>query len=207
MKILWLDTETTGLDTVKHDVIEIACLIDIDGAEKERFHSLVRPFNPENASLDALAIHGHGMEEIKAFPEHGLVHKKLTDWMGRWVDKYDKEDKFFPAGQNVRFDVDMLKSFFWKSGDKYFGSWFGYHGIDLASVAAFFHLAGRIDLKDKDGKVSAKLESIARAVGLKQKEPHNAMDDVLLTRRIFYKLVEMSKVKVQTSLNLGGGEE
>ena len=30
-KICWIDTETTGLDPRKHDVIQLAALVEIDG--------------------------------------------------------------------------------------------------------------------------------------------------------------------------------
>lgn len=34
MKILWIDTETTGLDPDKHGIIQLAMIVDIDGQIK-----------------------------------------------------------------------------------------------------------------------------------------------------------------------------
>ena len=48
MKILWLDTETTGLNTDKCDLIQLAGIVIIDGEEKERFNFYCQPVNWEN---------------------------------------------------------------------------------------------------------------------------------------------------------------
>ena len=31
MKLIYLDTETTGLDSRKHGMVQLACIIEIDG--------------------------------------------------------------------------------------------------------------------------------------------------------------------------------
>lgn len=49
-KIIYLDTETTGLDKEKNDVIQVAGIIEIDGKEVERFNIFCQPFSFENVS-------------------------------------------------------------------------------------------------------------------------------------------------------------
>jgi len=41
-KVLWLDTETTGLSE-KSCIVQVAAIIVMDGKEKERFNINMRP--------------------------------------------------------------------------------------------------------------------------------------------------------------------
>ena len=62
MKLLFLDTETTGLEPGKHGVVQIAGIIEIDGVVKEEFDFLCRPFDGQLYEARALE-----MDEILAY--------------------------------------------------------------------------------------------------------------------------------------------
>jgi len=121
-KAFYFDVETTGLSSYKHDIIQIACLIEINGETVEEFTSLVAPFAPENADDRALKIHGHSLEDMLTFPSPVDVYNKLIKVLGKHVNKFNKADKFIPIGYNVSFDISFLQQFFKKCGDKYYGS-------------------------------------------------------------------------------------
>ncbi len=113
MKVLYFDVETTGTDPKVNDIVQLSGLIEIDGKIKEKFDFKMRPQDNglpgfiKNAIVDpeALAINGLTEEEIWNFADPKEVHKEIVKIFAKYIDKYDKSDKFYPAGYNVRFDL------------------------------------------------------------------------------------------------------
>lgn len=187
VKILWLDTETTGLDARRNGIVQIAGIFDIDTIPVVEFEYKIRPFPDDIIEDSALEVNGYTRDQLKtlAFPQ--LTHRLIVERLDQHINRYDKNDKAHIAGQNPSFDRDFLKEWFVKNEDPYFGSWFDYHLIDLCSLSMVFHLRGIMDLVDpSSGRVSVRLSNVARALGLERKEPHDALDDIRLTREIFY---------------------
>jgi len=182
MKVLYFDTETTGLDPIKNDIIQIAGIIEIDGEINTEFCVNCQPFNYNNITQEALDTNGYTIEQIRIFDNPAKVYRILIAIFEKYIDRYDKDDKFYPAGQNVRFDVDFLRQFFIKNGDKYFGSWFNYHAIDLMALTAVLKYTGYIDVEN------LKLESIAKYFDFEFKS-HNALEDIKTTRQILKKII------------------
>lgn len=70
-----------------------------------------------------------------AYPPMGEIYKQFVDLLSKYVDRYNKKDKFFLAGYNIAsFDNSFLRAWFIQNGDKYFGSWFWLHRIFLRNV-------------------------------------------------------------------------
>jgi DNA polymerase-3 subunit epsilon len=184
MKLLWLDTETTGLNKEKCDIVQIAGIVVIDGEEKERFNLFAQPVNWENIEQDALETTGMTIEKLKTFPTPQETYSKFRKILDKYVDKFDKNDKFYIAGHNVQFDLDFCKLLFQKQGDKYFFSYFKHQTVDLMSLATILHTAGLINVK------SFKLEDIAELLEIESnKQLHDASVDIDITRKCFCKLV------------------
>ena len=187
LKILWLDVETTGLNAKENDIVQIAGILDIDTIPATEFNYHVQPRNWENISDEALKINGLTKDELRTYEPPEIVHRRITDKLNKYIDRYDRSDKAFIGGQNPSFDRDFLKEFFIKNGDLYFGSWFDYHVIDLCALSLVFHIKDIVDLTDPNtGRINVRLGNVARAFDLEQKEPHDALDDIRLTRQIFY---------------------
>ena len=183
MKILWLDTETTGLNKEKCDIIQLSGIVVIDGEEKERFDFHCQPINYENIEQQALDITGMTIEKLKTFEMPQETYKKFKAILNKYIDQYDKNDKFFIAGHNVRFDVEFLQSFFDKMGDRYLFSYFRHQTIDLMYFCTILHTSGLIELEN------FKLETITKYLDIKfDKDLHNSFVDVDLTRKCFCKL-------------------
>lgn len=195
MKLLWLDTETTGLNKEKCDITQIAGIIIINGEEKERFNFHCQPVNWENIEPVALEKTNMTVEKLKEFPMPQEIYTELIALLDKYIDKYNKEDKFYVAGHNVQFDMDFLKLFFKKMGNDYFGSYFWYRTVDLMALCTILHTAGLINL------TSWKLEEIAKYLDVSIDENlHDALVDVDLTRKCFCKLVAKY-------INFGGIDE
>ena len=56
MKKLYFDCETTGLDPIKNDIIQIAGVIEIDGHNMVDFNFKSKPFNWDAIETKALEI-------------------------------------------------------------------------------------------------------------------------------------------------------
>jgi len=98
MKILYLDLETTGLDTSRDRVVEIGMVLeDEDTGQKESLESLVNPGMPIPAEVTA--IHGIKDADVKNQPSLAQVLPKIK----LWVEGCD-----VLAGYNVSFDLKVL---------------------------------------------------------------------------------------------------
>lgn len=175
-KILYLDTETTGLDPEKNDIIQIAGIVEIDGEVKEKFNIFCQPYSYENISEEALVVHGKSITEMKEWQNPERALGQFVEILDKYIDKYAVSDKFFVAGQNVSFDVDFLYSWAKKGGNKYIGSYIWRNVIDLKTFTSASVAWGICNFK------SLKLKEVCDRFGIELKNAHNAMADIEATR-------------------------
>jgi DNA polymerase III epsilon subunit-like protein len=100
--------------------------------------------------------------------------------MSKYVDRYNKNDKFVMAGFNVGFDEDFLRSTFRKVQEGYFGSWFAWPKIDVAFLVALEYVKG-LRLPD------FKLATICAHYDI-HIDAHTALGDAKASRQLFYEL-------------------
>ena len=191
MKVLWFDVETTGLDPVKNDIITLAMIIEIDGEVKDFKYIKMQPTNFDNIEDQALKVNGVTREELKNFMTPKQAHQEIKGFLGQFVDPFDRNDKYQPAGYNVGFDVGFLAEFFKKVGDKYFGSWIDYHKLDVSSIVQLLALKNNLKL-DK-----YRLLNVANHFGVKI-EAHDALSDIEATREVCYKILDQISFKEET---------
>ena len=185
-KLLWCDTETGGLDRDKNGIISLALIAEIDGKVegKEYFE-----MNPVGRIIDptALEINGFTEEQIKSFRPWEQVRIDILYFMGQFVNKYQKNDKFILSGQNVIFDSDMMQSYFNACDDPYWFSWVkAGRFIDTYQTLAFLQWAGKIPILE-----NAKLETLCKHFNIEVENLHSAMDDIVATRKVAYKMKEL----------------
>lgn len=185
MKLLFFDLETTGVNPAKNGIHQISGMIEIDGVEKERFDFHVQPNPKAIIEGQALSVAGVTREQVLNYPPMGEVYKELVAMLGRYVDKFNKRDKFFLVGyNNASFDNQFLRGFFLQNGDNYFGSWFWSNSLDVM-VLASQHLATR-----RHEMENFKLATVAKFMGINVDDEalHDAYYDIYLTCEI-YKLL------------------
>lgn len=186
MKLLFIDTETTGTEPGVHGVVQIAGIIEIDGKVVEEFDLRCRPFQGQIMAAKALEVIGKSADEVLAYPDPKETYRKLVSIFQKHIDRYNKNDKFHMVGQNTKFDYDMLTAWFNKNGDKFFYAYVAYHLIDLIQATALFTVAGKMKLPNM------KLATVAEAFGI-QFDAHDALEDIRTTREIFYRFVTILK--------------
>lgn len=189
-KFLWLDTETTGLDPVENDIIQLAGYMIAPGKETQEFNFKMKPRNPEAIAQEALDTHGISKEEMMVYPDPSIIHKEFKRLLKKFVNPYDKNDKFILAGQNVQFDNNFVHEWFKKEGDKYWFSWVDYSQFDLKNLIIIYEM-----LTGKKLGQSRKLVNVAPALGveLPETEAHDALADIKATRECCNKIWQFIK--------------
>lgn len=179
-KLFFYDLETTGTNPGRHGIHQISGEIVIDGKSVETFDFKVQP-NPKAQIEDAaLAVGGVTREQIMAYPPMGQVYTQLVTMLAKYVNKYDKTDKFHLVGYNNRgFDDNFLRGFFLQNGDNYFGSWFWADSIDV--LASTFLAERRAELPN------FKLATVADFLGIDTTagKLHDASFDIFVTKAVF----------------------
>ena len=188
-KIMFIDTETTGLEIERHALVQIGAIIEIDGEVKEKINLDIAPFPNAEISESALRVIGKSPSELTAYPSSVSQYKEFKSILAKYVDKYNKADKFHFVGYNAVFDDAFLRKFFKRNGDSYYGSFFWWPPIDVAQMAQLTFMETRASFK------SFKLQDVATKMGLdvNAEQLHDALFDVELTRDIFHNLWVINK--------------
>lgn len=192
-KELFIDVETTGLSAYKNDVVQVSAILEIDGDEKARLDILSRPINENNIDKKALEVIGKTKEELMGYPPASEAYTMFRKTLDKYVDKYDKTDKFTFIGYNARFDEDFMRQWFYKNGNKFYGSYFHWPAIDISNICALY-------LADKRAKMkNFKLMTVAKAMGLKvdEEKAHDAMYDIIVTKKMYEAIRPLLAQKVQ----------
>lgn len=191
MKELWFDIETTGTDVRRHGIIQIAMIAVVGGEVYEKSWR-VRPFAEDAVDPEALQVNRTTREEIADYPQPEDIHKEVCIFLNRFVNKFDREDKFTPGGYNAdKFDLPFLKAWFEKCGDKYFGSYFDYMTVDPYPILRFLRYMGAIDLSNY------KLATACQAFGVPLgDDAHDALADIRATRALAVILKEQIRFRL-----------
>jgi DNA polymerase III epsilon subunit-like protein len=183
-KVCYIDVETTGLDAVKQDIIQLAMLIEIDGVIVKKVEFKCQPITWNNIQDGALKVHGYTLADLKEFPDVRLTFSQVLDLLDTYVNKFDKNDKFVFAGYNCPFDSRFVREWFAKLGNPYFGSYFDYKEYDIFPLFKAYTQACGITLPNH------KLVTAAEHFGIPL-QAHDAMSDIMATYQIGKKIEEI----------------
>lgn len=192
----WFDTETTGLDSETCAVIQLGGLIEIGGVIQEEINIKMRPFFGAEIHTKALTVNKTTRDQIEKYPPWEEGFKELEEALGKYVSKYDKNDKYVIGGYNVEFDIGFLRKYFdYFYGDKtqmkyinYFHSWFFWPSIDVKHEVAKQVMCGqlrmdRYTLKKTCGHYGIPLDDNA----------HDALADITATRALYQALMTKNR--------------
>ena len=186
MKIIGLDTETTGLDPVRNDIWQLAYIFVDNG--KEIYRNLIecQPYSPWTADPEALEVgitsqgtpvSQTGYDKFMK-PWHALDRFKMD--LCRFINPYDKADKAAICGYNVIFDLNMLSWWFKKSLDKYgLGSYTDYTILDGAPMMRMMKHLHYITIEN------VKLSTVCKYYDITIDKAHNALSDAEAAMNVF----------------------
>lgn len=186
MKTLFVDTETTGADQFTCGLWQIAGIVDIDGEAVEEFNILCDIYDDDKIEPGAFLVNKMTLEKIHTFPSPNKAYLDFLHIVGRYVNKFDKADKFAMVGFGAEFDNQMLRRLFLRNGDNYFGSWFWHPWIDIMSLAMYVFQDKRHEMEN------FKLATVAKFAGIpvKDEKMHDALEDIRITRQLYYNLIQ-----------------
>ena len=110
--LAFIDTETTGLDTSVHEVIEVAIVKEHPDGRVEKWQSRIQPKNIEAAHPKALEVNGYTPEKWGEAPYLEHVAIDIATMLKGCVI----------VGHNVGFDLDFLQADFKKEARCLLGS-------------------------------------------------------------------------------------
>lgn len=189
---VFFDVETTGVDFRRHSIHQLAGCVEVDGVVDSYFNYDVAPHPKAEITPEAMAISGRTEEQIRKFPPMGVVHKQFLTYLGKYINKFDRQDKAYLVGFNNRyFDDSFLRKMFELCGDTYFNSWFWSDTLDTMVLASEYLIGRRDQMKN------FKLGTVAQELGIEVNPDslHDSKYDVDITRAV-YRIVTGKEIEL-----------
>jgi DNA polymerase III epsilon subunit-like protein len=178
--ISMIDVETTGLDSQKHEIIEIGLVVfESESPFKilNTFNTKVKPEHPETGSSMAFAVNGYTEKEWVDAPS---LYSALGD-----IEEMCKGTTFI--SYNVSFDWSFIQEAYKKTKQRIP---FDYHRLDLFTVAW-------MNIPHEEMS-SWKLKSVCEKLGIApEPEIHRAQNGAMCGYDVYRSLLDK-----QTLLNL-----
>ena len=189
IKIIFIDTETGGVNANKSALIQLSGIIEVDGTEKEKFNFYIKPFKNSEVNEKALEVQGRILEELETekYIDESIIYKKFLEILDKYIDKYDKNDKFIVAGYNVKFDIDILRALFERNNNKFLFSYFNSSMLDPLYSVRLLQVAGILPVLENN-----KLETWCKYFNIELKA-HDSLQDITATKKLIEKLIELIK--------------
>lgn len=170
-KLVFLDTETTGLDPRIHEILEI-CLMGIDG--EVLFYSKIKPQRIETAHPKALEINGYSEEDWAGAPTFDQVAEEIAKHL-KWA---------VMAGHNISFDLGFIKAEIERANPELLKG-LGYHLVDTVTLA--------YEQLCSCGLESLSLKNVCEFLGVGLSNAHTATADTEACRRVYLKLAQANR--------------
>jgi DNA polymerase III epsilon subunit-like protein len=192
-----LDTETTGTDPIKNDVIEL-CIWRLNEDVGKLWH--FKPFSIENIEDEALEVNGHKRQDLiwktsfgkETYKDPSVVLPEIEEWI--MSDGAAASDRII-IGQNPDFDYQFLINLWKKAGSEHtfpFGSW-TQDGRNLGFLLDTIQIARLIDLFVGRRRNAYNLSALVKDFGVTKSTAHRADGDVKMTRDLFIKMTNPIK--------------
>lgn len=190
-KIIFFDTETTGLDPKINGMHQLAGEVVINNKVVEKFNYKINPFKGCITEKKALEVSNTSLLDFFKYNEEFQVHYQFTTMLEKYIDPEDKRDRCFLAGWRApEFDVRFLQSFLKRNNvqgayQKYFWT----NTIDIKTLATQ-HLLDKRRVID-----SFSLAPVAQHLGVEVDVSllHTAAYDAFLCRKV-YEVVTDTKI-------------
>lgn len=205
MKIIFIDTETTGLNATTNDVVQIAGYITENQKVLDSFNLRCQPLNWKSIHPQALSI-THPTKTYTEVIEEFKSYDNPRDVLQVLKAKFDNHrtpkspEKFIFAGQNTSFDWRFMVAFWGKNKaltdcdmSEYFDTNITY---DLMHLTRPLQKLGLLDVPN------VKLGTIVEALDIKLTgNLHDALTDIEGTYKSFYQMIDIWKTHL-TNINV-----
>jgi len=181
--LLFIDTETGGLDPDKHSLLSLAMVIwedmEIIDSKEILINDGILSVTAEALSINKIDIEKHKQSAISS----SQAMDEIFSFIGK---HFPGHVKITLAGHNVHFDASFLRSFF-SANNADFSEFFSHRIIDTSSILHYLYLAGKI----KQRAISS--DEAFALFDIKVAGRHTASGDAIATAKLFTKLLFLSK--------------
>ena len=168
----FIDIETTGINVLLHEIIEIGCVVTTPELKVlEEFELKIKPERIEDADPAALKINHYDPLLWQGAYELPEAMKILAD----------EAKNSIMIGHNVAFDSGFLEHAFARVGVL---NSMHYHKLDTVSMS-WAKLHREPDLEHFS------LREMCSRFGIKNENPHSALSDARATFELYKKLMEL----------------
>ena len=185
LKQCYIDLETTGLSP-NAAILQVACIIVIDGKVKRRF---VINMTPHPGATIECNSNFHTRYNTKRIMNQSRGFKKFVNELEVHVDKYNRDDKFHFIAYNGAFDSPKVREWFLRNDSNFYGSYFFNPFLCLMQRAMWTLQTVRTSLKNYQ------LGTLCRYLGIDIDEDrlHDGEYDIDRTYQLGLKLDEYIK--------------
>ena len=176
---MWFDVETTGLNPIINDIIELACIMTYDGEIVDKICWKMQPSNYDTISDEAMKIHGYTMEDLETFKNPKECFSEFMLFITKHVSPYNKKDKMYFGGYNVQFDIGFLKNWFQLNEQGYFGAYFNYRSVDPMILINILEANNKLDFDLENHKLLTLANHFKIPINA-----HQALSDVEATLKL-----------------------
>lgn len=164
-----IDLETTGRDTSKCEIVEVAAVRVRDGQIVEKYHRLVKPRIP--IEVQATDKHGYAAADVAGAPYFEQIWPELRAFCG---------DDVIVAHNGYEFDFRILNRMARVAGGTF----------DLCTYDT-------LPLSRDLLQTSKKLEHLAPMFGIETGRSHRALDDTVALARVMLKLDQLKRERAR----------
>lgn len=168
----FIDIETTGLNLLKHEIIEIGCVLTTPSLEViEEFELKIKPKHIESADPVALKVNHYNPDLWESAYDEEKAIKILLE----------KVKDCIMVGHNVAFDAGFLEYAFNKIQTM---NTMHYHKLDTVSIAwAKLHNSPNLE--------RFSLHEMCMHFNIENKNPHTGLGDARATYELYKKLMSL----------------
>lgn len=175
MKILFIDTETGGLDATKHSLLTIALAVYSNGKILAEKDWLVK-HDEYVVTAKALEVNNIDIVCHNAIAvESRAVVQEIIQFI---QDNFGRKEKPVIAGHNVEFDNGFMVKLF-EDEKSTWSKHVSHRKLDTCSLINYLMITGKIYLN------SASLEASIKHFDIQTEARHTAKDDVRATIKLF----------------------
>lgn len=186
MKLLYLDTETTGL-TDNSAIVQIAGAIEIDNEVVEWFNIRCKPHKGADISESALKTIGFTIEELNQEQESEEALKELEEIFSKYVDRYNKNDKLIMICHNFPFDFRMLYNFYNRLNNRFMGSFIDFKlNVCTLNLVKSLQVMGVLPILENN-----RLETWCKHFNVSLENAHDALEDIRATREVYKNIAKV----------------
>ena len=182
-RLLFIDTETGGMDPDKHSLLSVAMVVwekmEIMDSQEILINDGILSVTKEALSVNKIDIEKHKQSAISSSQAIG----EIFSFLGK---HFPGKEKITLAGHNVHFDAGFLRAFF-TANNKDFNEIFSHRIVDTSSILHYLYLAGKI----KQRAISS--DAAFQLFDIKVEGRHTAIGDAIATAKLFTRLLDLIK--------------